>query len=79
MKKRRVVKLFSVGMAGILGMSPCNMAGNVVYAQVETVQSEEAEFEEENATKTVEGLSEEMTKSEKMSNAEQSKEEITVK
>mgnify|MGYP002514803309 CR=1 FL=1 len=38
MKRRRVVKLFSLGMAGMLAVSSCNIAGSVVNAEEITVQ-----------------------------------------
>lgn len=72
MKKRRVVKLLSVGMASILAISPCNMTGNVVYAQTETIQEEQnTEIQSEKAKEEVQ--SEEVTESEEMSTVEESK------
>ena len=40
MKKKRVVKLLSLSMAGILAVSSCNVAGSVVFAEEANVQEE---------------------------------------
>ena len=33
MKRKQVVKLLSIGMAGILAISSCNVAGSMVHAE----------------------------------------------
>ena len=40
MKKKRVVKLLSLSMAGVIAASSCNMAGSVVFADEIAVQEE---------------------------------------
>ncbi len=79
MKRRRVAKLFSLSMAGILALSPCNMAGNVVYAETlqEEEMSTEVQSEEESEVKTTEEQSEE--ESEAKTTEEQTEEESEAK
>lgn len=43
MKRRRVVKLFSLSMAGILAASSCNVAGSIVNAEEAAVQEEKTQ------------------------------------
>lgn len=81
MKRRRVVKLFSLSMAGMLAISPCNMAGNVVYAEnMQEEMSSETESEEgtekaSSETESEEGKEE--VSSETESGAETNIEEAT--
>ena len=81
MKRRRVAKLFSLSMAGILALSPCNMAGNIVYA--ETLQgdemSTEVQSEDETEAMSTEVQSEEgtETKTTEVQSEEESEESST--
>lgn len=49
MKRKQVVKMLSIGMAGILAISSCNMAGGMVYAEE---VSQENVVEGENTEET---------------------------
>ena len=42
MKRRRVMKLFSLSMAGVLAASSVSMAGGTVYASEQSAAQEEA-------------------------------------
>lgn len=49
MERKQVVKMLSIGMAGILAISSCNMAGGMVYAEE---VSQENVVEGENTEET---------------------------
>lgn len=78
MKRRRVMKLFSLSMAGVLAASSVSMAGGTVYAseqsaaQEEAVQSEvvEEEVKEEVKEDTQKGSEEEAQEQEDKSSSE---------
>ena len=78
MKRRRVMKLFSLSMAGVLAASSVSMAGGTVYAseqsaaQEEAVQSEvvEEEVKEEVKEDTQKGSEEEAQEQEEKSSSE---------
>lgn len=78
MKKQRVAKLFSLSLAGVLALSPCNFAGNIVYAEIiqeemsAETQTEEVQSKEETDVMSTEVLLEEKT--EEISAEEYSKE-----
>ena len=78
MKRKQVVKMLSIGMAGILAVSSCNGAGSMVYAEeasqenvVEGEAASESEEEQENETEKT------STVQEKESSVEQETEETT--
>ncbi len=78
MKRRQVVKMLSIGMAGILAVSSCNVAGGMVYAeevsQENVVEGETTSESEEEQEKETEKTS---TVQEKESTVEQETEETT--
>ena len=60
MKRKQVVKMLSIGMAGILAISSCNMAGGMVYAEeVSQENVVEGENTEETFTESADAEEEE--------------------
>ncbi len=77
MKRKQVVKMLSIGMAGILAISSCNMAGGMVYAE-EVSQENVVEGENTEETFTESAAAEEEQENEEVEEATVQTKETTV-